>query len=223
MSVPLPTLDLRPDHWDIVRSTLRRHVPDRKVLAFGSRATWTAKDYSDLDLAIVGEEPLSLHSAWALDEALDESDLPFRVDIVDWAKIDDGFRAIIRRDAVTVQAPTVSHEVAGRVKGQLAIKVVRAYARRGVKERNGGLYRPMFPEHWLRRPLYSMATWVNGLAFRKIQFSEAGRPIIKIAELKGGISGQTKFTKQTFDDSVCVRPGDLLFSALPPSWWPGLR
>ena len=103
MSVPLPDVDLRPDHWAIVRDALRRHVPDREVLAFGSRATWTAKDYSDLDLAIMGEEPLSLRAASALNEALVESDLPFRVDIVDWARVDDGFRAIIRRDGVAVQ------------------------------------------------------------------------------------------------------------------------
>ena len=105
MSVPVPTVDLRPDHWDIVRSALRRHVPDREVLAFGSRATWTAKDYSDLDLAIMGEEPLPLHAASALSEALGDSDLPFRVDIVDWAMVDDSFRAVIRRDAVAVQTP----------------------------------------------------------------------------------------------------------------------
>ncbi len=60
--------------------------------------------------------------------------------------------------------------------------------------------------------MYSLAKWVNGLAFRDIQFSTAGMPVIKIAEIKGGITDQTKFTRQTFDDSVRVRPGDLLFS-----------
>ena len=73
-------------------------------------------------------------------------------------------------------------------------------------------YRPLFPAHWKRRPLYSMAQWVNGLAYRNIEFSAAGRPIIKIAEIKSGISGQTKFTDQNFDESVRVRKGDLLFS-----------
>ncbi len=105
MRTPVPGVDLRPDHWAIVRSALRRHVPDREVLAFGSRATWTAKDYSDLDLAVMGEEPLSLRTVSALDEALGSSDLPFKVDVVDWARTDSSFRAIIRRDAVTVQAP----------------------------------------------------------------------------------------------------------------------
>ena len=104
MSVLVPTVDLRPDHWEIVRSALRRHVPDREVVAFGSRATWTAKDYSDLDLAIMGEEPLPLRTASALSEAFGDSDLPFRVDIVDWARTDDGFRAVIRRDGVPFHA-----------------------------------------------------------------------------------------------------------------------
>ena len=113
MSVALPNLDLRPDHWAIVRDALRRHVPDREVLAFGSRATWTAKDYSDLDLAIMGEEPLSLPASSALDEALVESDLPFRVDIVDWARIDDSFRGIVVRHGVTVQTAAAPPNTAG--------------------------------------------------------------------------------------------------------------
>lgn len=116
MSVPVPTVDLRPDHWDIVRSALRRHVPDREVVAFGSRATWTAKDYSDLDLAVMGEEPLSLRTAAALDESLGDSDLPFRVDVVEWARIDGGFRKIIRRHGVLVQGAVTSNDVAARQK-----------------------------------------------------------------------------------------------------------
>ena len=109
MSAVAPRIDLRPDHWAIVRGVLRRHVPDRKVLAFGSRATWTAKDYSDLDLAIVGDEPLSLETTSALAAGFGESDLPFKVDLVDWATTDEGFRDIIRRDGVAMQVPDSGH------------------------------------------------------------------------------------------------------------------
>ena len=105
MSRTAPGVDLRPDHWAIVCSILRQHVPDREVLAFGSRATWTAKDYSDLDLAIMGDEPLSPDATSALAERFGGSDLPFKVDLVDWARIDDGFRGIIRRHGVAVQTP----------------------------------------------------------------------------------------------------------------------
>lgn len=79
-------------------------------------------------------------------------------------------------------------------------------------ETRSWLYHPTFPAGWTPAPLYSLATWVNGLAFRDIQFTKVGKPVIKIAEIKGGITGQTKFTTQTFDEKVRVRPGDMLFS-----------
>ena len=74
------------------------------------------------------------------------------------------------------------------------------------------LYRPHFPEHWGRSDLYSLAKWVNGLAFRNIEFQPKGMPVIKITEIKNGITEQTKFTLQEFDESVRVSPGDMLFS-----------
>ncbi len=113
MSRTAPGVDLRPDHWAIVCSILRQHVPDREVLAFGSRATWTAKDYSDLDLAIMGDEPLTLDATSALAEGFGESDLPFKVDVVDWAKIDNIFRNIVRRDGVAVQVPRETSKATG--------------------------------------------------------------------------------------------------------------
>ena len=103
MSETAPRLDLRSDHLAIVRAALRRHVPDRKVLAFGSRANSRAKRHSDLDLAILGDEPLSLDTTSALAEELGESDLPFKVDLVDWTRIDEAFREIILRDGVEIQ------------------------------------------------------------------------------------------------------------------------
>lgn len=102
MSESTSCIDLRPDHLAIVLSILREHVPDRDVLAFGSRAIWKATEYSDLDLAILGDEPLSLEITSALSEGLSESDLPFKVDVVDWARTDESFRKIIRRDGVTL-------------------------------------------------------------------------------------------------------------------------
>jgi type I restriction enzyme S subunit len=95
-------------------------------------------------------------------------------------------------------------------------------------DQNGGLYQPEFPDHWERHPLYNLARWVNGLAFREINFSPTGWPVIKIAEVKNGVSEQTKFTQQSFDDSVRVRRGDLIFSwsgqpetSINAFWWRG--
>ena len=68
------------------------------------------------------------------------------------------------------------------------------------------------PACWVVVRLGEVADWVNGLAFRDILFSEIGKPIIRIAELKAGITTETKFTKQCFDQSVHIHPGDLLFA-----------
>lgn len=99
-------LRVSPDHLALVREVLRRHVPDREVRAFGSRATGTAKETSDLDLVIVGDGPLEFATLAALRDDFSDSNLPYRVDIVDWATVDEAFRRIIERDQVIVRSPT---------------------------------------------------------------------------------------------------------------------
>lgn len=99
----MPSLDIRPDHLHIVRGILQTHVPNREVWAFGSRAKWTARETSDLDLCVQGDEPLSFESMGLLRAAFEESDLPYKVDVVDWATTSDAFRKIIERDKVAVQ------------------------------------------------------------------------------------------------------------------------
>lgn len=96
-------LDIRPDYLQIVRDILQKHVPQYEVWAFGSRAKWTAKEYSDLDLCIVSDKPLSFTVLGALGEDFSESDLPWKVDVVDWATTSPSFRKVIEKDKVVVQ------------------------------------------------------------------------------------------------------------------------
>ncbi len=96
-------IDIRPADWQIVRTILEKHVPLYEVWAFGSRARWEAKDYSDLDLVVITDRPLSLDIKSALDSDFSESDLPFKVDVVDWATASPSFREIIQRGKVVVQ------------------------------------------------------------------------------------------------------------------------
>lgn len=103
MSAEMPLIDIRPDHWKIVQRILQEHVPDLEVWAFGSRAKWSAKESSDLDLAVITDEPLPIDTSLALNEAFSESDLPWKVDVVDWASVGDGFKKAIKRDKVFVQ------------------------------------------------------------------------------------------------------------------------
>jgi type I restriction enzyme S subunit len=86
-----------------VRDILRRRVPGYEVWAFGSRARGAAKRYSDLDLAIISDTALPLGIGADLADDFSESDLPWRVDVVDWATTSPAFRAIIAHDKVVVQ------------------------------------------------------------------------------------------------------------------------
>jgi type I restriction enzyme S subunit len=74
------------------------------------------------------------------------------------------------------------------------------------------LYNSRFDPTWNRHVLYSLAEWINGMAFRNINFTSNGKPVIKIAEIKNGISGQTKFTQADYDSIYRVTDGDMLFS-----------
>ncbi|MDO9023568.1 nucleotidyltransferase domain-containing protein [Zwartia sp.] len=82
---------------------LKRFVPDYKVWAFGSRVIGTHKPYSDLDIALVGDEPISIETRAALTEALSESALPYKVDIVDWASTSEAFQHIIDKQKLVIQ------------------------------------------------------------------------------------------------------------------------
>ncbi len=62
---------------------------------FGSRIKGTAKHYSDLDLVLLTEAPLTIRQQRELEEAFSDSDLPFKVDLIDWVSCCDNFKQII--------------------------------------------------------------------------------------------------------------------------------
>ena len=96
-------IDLPEDHRWLVLNVLRAHLPPRtKAWVFGSRATGRARRYSDLDLAIDAGRRLTLDETARLSEAFSESDLPYRVDLVDWHDINDHWRQAILADRVAL-------------------------------------------------------------------------------------------------------------------------
>jgi len=88
----------------IVQDILREHLtPDVHVWVFGSRATWATKRSSDLDLALEGTHKIDRKVRAALEDAFEDSDLPYTVDIVDMNRVSDKFRRIVetRRTSLT--------------------------------------------------------------------------------------------------------------------------
>jgi len=99
-------LDLAERYLNEVRAILVRYVPDYEVWAYGSRVTGGAFEASDLDL--VTRCPADLlqpcEQVFDLRDAFVESNLPIRVDVMDWARLPEAFRREIERGYVVVQA-----------------------------------------------------------------------------------------------------------------------
>ncbi|OIP40670.1 hypothetical protein AUJ95_04320 [Candidatus Desantisbacteria bacterium CG2_30_40_21] len=88
-------IDVTAKQLCIIKEILQKHVPDCEVRVFGSRYRGTIKDYSDLDMAIVGDAKLDCIVIDNIKEAFSESDLPFRVDVLDWHAISPEFKGVI--------------------------------------------------------------------------------------------------------------------------------
>lgn len=92
-------LDLDPDVLAEVRRLLARHVPDTEVWAYGSRLTGGSHEGSDLDLVVRNPGDLLQPAPGVTDlkDALEASDVPILVDVLDWACIPEEFRREIQK------------------------------------------------------------------------------------------------------------------------------
>lgn len=101
----IPELDLRPAYREILRRLLAAHVPHVEVWAYGSRINGSSHDGSDLDLVLRAPDhsPIEPGRFPALKIALEESELPILVDVLDWARLPKTFQREIERVHVVVQ------------------------------------------------------------------------------------------------------------------------
>ena len=104
-------LELTPAQKPTVCAIVDAHLPRQRVRVFGSRARSdaqadltanTAKPFSELDLLILGPA-LSNPLRGSLEEAFDESDLPFRVDIAEEASLSPAFLTKVSAQAVPLE------------------------------------------------------------------------------------------------------------------------
>ncbi len=74
------------------------------VYLFGSRARGPARRASDVDIAVEAHEPLPPRVLAHLRDSLEESTVPYRVDILDLALAGDALRERVKRDGVVWNA-----------------------------------------------------------------------------------------------------------------------
>lgn len=97
-----PTLDMDTQDARTVRELLARHLPGTTVWAYGSRTQGRARASSDLDL-VAHTKPDQRLRVGDLQEAFEESDLPFRVDLFVWDDLSEHDRAEIQRAHIALQ------------------------------------------------------------------------------------------------------------------------
>ncbi|MBA4386258.1 MAG: nucleotidyltransferase domain-containing protein [Anaerolinea sp.] len=81
---------------NFLKKIIRIHIPDKsyKTFIFGSRATNTNRKYSDIDLGIMGPSPLPSKAYISIDQDFQESDLPYKVDLVDFSNVTEKFKQV---------------------------------------------------------------------------------------------------------------------------------
>lgn len=89
---------------EALRSVLSREATGISVKAFGSRVSGVnLTPNSDLDLVLASDRPIPVERMAAMEKAFASSGLPYRVDLVDWAKLPVQFQKKIEKEHIVIQ------------------------------------------------------------------------------------------------------------------------
>ena len=126
-------------------------------------------------------------------------------------------------DPVIDKAQAAGNPIPEPLQGRAAVRESLGNSRKPLPGDMQGLFPDAFehteemgwvPLGWKVQPIYDIANFTNGAAYRDFHFTDevGALPIVKIAEIKNGISGQTKFTKTVLAEKYSIADGDILFS-----------
>lgn len=98
-------INLNQEYLETIVKIIRQYIPDQRVCLFGSRTKEIAKPFSDIDLVIMSENKISLSKMSELRDAFSESDLPYRVDVLDWSTTNQEFKQAVQKDMIEIYKP----------------------------------------------------------------------------------------------------------------------
>lgn len=87
-------------HLQMVLEVIKKHIPNAKVWAYGSRVSGDCHAGSDLDLAVIGCTAKELMS---LKTGFQDSNIPFLIDAMRWESIPDYFQDEIKEKYVVIK------------------------------------------------------------------------------------------------------------------------
>jgi len=87
----------------LIKSTLEHQLPTGyKAFIFGSRAQGTSRQYSDIDLGILGKTKLPTSKIAHIKNDLEDSNLPYRVDLIDFTTVTNKFKNSAMRKVINL-------------------------------------------------------------------------------------------------------------------------
>jgi type I restriction enzyme S subunit len=92
-------------HLRYLLEQIEWHIPKATVWAFGSRIKWSHRPESDLDLAVHCDKETARKALPKLNDALEESDLPFRVQILDFDRLPVNMQENIKKNYLVLYQP----------------------------------------------------------------------------------------------------------------------
>ncbi len=101
------SIDLDTDLLRKLQGILEEYVPTCEIWLFGSRVRKGAKPFADVDLAIISPDGTAVRQLALLASAFEESDLPVKVDLLDWHSTNPEFQKRIAEDHEIIFRPRI--------------------------------------------------------------------------------------------------------------------
>lgn len=88
----------------LLKAIVYKYLPEDSYNAFifGSRATGRNRKFSDIDLGINGPKPLTPKEYISIQNEIEDSDIPYRVDLVDFAKVNNKFKQVLNSSIIKI-------------------------------------------------------------------------------------------------------------------------
>ena len=87
-------------YLDLVKKIVLENIPKEKfnVFLFGSRTKKYHRSGADIDIGVKGTEPVNPKIIYTIKDIIEESIIPFKVDIIDFYKVSEDFKKEALKD-----------------------------------------------------------------------------------------------------------------------------
>ena len=115
------TIHLEDRHKKMLEDLFHKYLPGVEVWAYGSRVKGKSHEGSDLDLVLRGSnlEKIKFSQFMDMQEALTDSNIPFLVEIKDWAEIPKHFHEEIQKNYYVLIKGAENQEKGKKLKGSV--------------------------------------------------------------------------------------------------------